>query len=207
MLTNEQLNTILAATPNAVLDQLRGSAWIAGGFIGSVLRGEQPADLDIFCTSRAGAARVAKALGLTSETANAYSGTLDGLHVQVIRRWTFRTPAACLAAFDFTLCQAAVGIRKGVWSSWTTPAWHTDHASRTLVYTHPDRKEDCAGSFLRAIKFARRGYILPMKTLAAVTCRMLRECDISHSYGEGDFIQSMTAACARAQVGISSSNA
>lgn len=50
--------------------------------------------------------------------------------------------------------------------------FYPDLAAKRLTYCAPKRIEEAGGSLLRVLKFYRRGYIIPLDSLAAVIARL-----------------------------------
>jgi hypothetical protein len=148
---------------------------IAGGFIRSVIAGEKISDVDLFVDQRARAQAVAVQIagpeGRVSETQNAL--TIAGrIPVQIITRWTFDSPQAVVASFDFTIARAAIWFDGKRWHSAVDTRYYADLAAKRLVYMCPIRNEDAGGSMLRVLKFYKRGYVIPVDSLGAVMARM-----------------------------------
>lgn len=99
-----------------VLSSLGGHGWIAGGCIREwwISRSIKNTDVDIWFPNEASVAFAKdKALShnwkLTKETAASINfSTSNGIWVQLIKKCYFPTPADTIAAFDFTVCCAAV---------------------------------------------------------------------------------------------------
>lgn len=155
-------------------------AFIAGGFIRSVICREEIQDLDLFARDK----DTAKMIAVLSsgnkyhESDNAYTFKVDGLTVQVIHRWSFDEPVDCIKSFDFTIACAAIILEKqtpfqyAVWSICDV-AFYRDLAAKRLVYRSPIRAEEAGGSLLRVLKFYQRGYRIPLASLAAVISRLM----------------------------------
>jgi len=124
--------------------------------------------------------------------------------VQFITRWTFpileggddegRGPALRLIeSFDFTVCQAVIWAEiippplieanaeiKPIYKFYSLASdfFYPDLAARRLVYTFPQREEEAGGSFMRVIKFIKKGYNVQAPTLAGVVARILSKLTI-----------------------------
>lgn len=154
--------------------------FVAGGYIRAMVAGEQASDVDLFCSSADDADRFARELAgekhRVHRTENALTVLGFGLPVQFIHRWTFRSPADCLASFDFTIARAAfwwdVDDVAASWRSMVDPDFYADLAAKRLVYRSPIRNEDAGGSLLRVLKFYQRGYRIPLDSLGAVIARL-----------------------------------
>jgi hypothetical protein len=105
-----------------------------------------------------------------------------------------------IQSFDFTVCQAVIWAEKKLipdvdlnnihpeavhkghevikFYSLTSDSFYPDLAARRLVYTFPQREEEAGGSFMRVIKFIKKGYNVQAPTLAGVTARILSKLTI-----------------------------
>jgi hypothetical protein len=160
--------------------------FLAGGFVRSVIAREEVNDIDLFANGKSLANQVANELAdkfqsRVYSTDNAYTVRAKPFTLQVIHRWTFPSPQDCVASFDYTIARAAVwastsvdahGNTSHTWASACDPSYYEDLAARRLVYRSPVREEAAGGSFLRLLKFYRRGYTAPLDTIAAVMSRM-----------------------------------
>lgn len=181
---------------------------IAGGFIRSIIAGEEIRDIDLFGPEQAlrdAAQEVAIERGVAEhETGNAITVVAPPrAPLQFITRWDYSRDdvAKCLAELDFTVCQAAVWWQPfedkgGVWRTMCSESFYPDLAARRLVYTFPQRDEEVGGSLLRVRKFLMRGYNIQALALAGVMARVyseVRDSALAHEGEEG---------CARAIAGI-----
>ena len=57
-------------------------------------------------------------------------------------------------------------------------------AAKRLVYLSPVRSEDAGGSILRVLKFYKRGYNIPLDSLAAVIGRLNSGVDHRATHGD-----------------------
>ncbi len=171
---------------------------MAGGFIRSCIANEPPNDIDMFVSSKIEAKGLSELLALEFrhdhrrghrdqpryvETDNAFTIT-EGYKtpLQIIHRWTFKTPLECIESFDFTIARAAVwwggptelgaGMHPEGWQSACDDDFYSDLAAKRLVYKSPVREEEAGGSMLRVLKFYQRGYRIPLDSLGAVMARM-----------------------------------
>jgi len=198
-LSKTDLNFILSRCPRDVLKLLRGNPgtlFLAGGFIRSTLAGEKVSDIDLFGGSADDLLRIAK--DLTLERKGRYFKTDNAITVlappripvQFITRWVFTGPMTCINSFDYTVCQAVIwtekievevtgddppGTKKPaiVFHSAISDAFYQDLAARRLVYTFPDREEEAGGSFMRMVKFIKKGYNIQAPSMAGVMSRIL----------------------------------
>ena len=122
--------------------------------------------------------------------------------VQFITRWVFKDPGLCISSFDFTVCQAVIWTEKVevggkdeikpggrvdvnigkppdatkpqiIFHSAISDAFYQDLAARRLVYTFPQREEEAGGSFMRMVKFIKKGYNIQAPSMAGVMSRIL----------------------------------
>lgn len=206
-LSPHDLQWALKLLPKEVLEVLQlfpGHVFVAGGFIRASISNEKINDIDIFVDSKETAENVAnffmsRRFGYRSpqdfrriDTDNAF--TILGvtkIPLQVIHRWTFTTPAECIASFDFTVAASAIywvpDLTKadelatkpaGKWTSLTDPNFYADLAAKRLVYRAPDREEEPGGSMLRVLKFYQKGYRIPLTSLALIMARCVAGVDI-----------------------------
>lgn len=146
---------------------------IAGGFIRSLIAKEKVNDIDVFCTDEAAAKELADALCPIRNkqfwTENAVTFTLQGRTVQVIHRWLFANFRSLLEHFDFTIAQACVWYnhKEGKWKHACCSEYYHDVAAKRLVYTNP-KEPEAGATMLRILKFVKRGYCIPMESLAQV---------------------------------------
>jgi hypothetical protein len=195
-LSKTDLNFILSRCPRDVLKLLRsnpGTLFLAGGFIRSTLAGEKVSDIDLFGGSADDLLRIAK--DLTLERKGRYFKTDNAITVlsppripvQFITRWLFKDPGLCISSFDYTVCQAVIWTEKieidapdpelkktkTIFHSAISDAFYQDLAARRLVYTFPQREEEAGGSFMRMVKFIKKGYNIQAPSMAGVMARIL----------------------------------
>jgi hypothetical protein len=194
-LSKTDLNFILSRCPRDVLKLLRdnpGTLYLAGGFIRSTLAGEKVSDIDLFGGSADDLLRIAK--DLTLERKGRYFKTDNAITVlappripvQFITRWLFTDPLVCIDSFDYTICQAVIWTElmdivpeepgqemKSIFRSAVSEHFYQDLAVRRLVYTFPQREEEAGGSFMRMIKFIKKGYNIQAPSMARVMSRVL----------------------------------
>ena len=196
-LSKTDLNFILLRCPRDVLKLLRdnpGTLFLAGGFIRSTLAGEKVSDIDLFGGSADDLLRIAK--DLTLERKGRYFKTDNAITVlappripvQFITRWLFSDPRVCILSFDYTICQAVIWTEqidiipdepgqerqtKIIFHSAISDAFYQDLAARRLVYTFPQREEEAGGSFMRMVKFIKKGYNIQAPSMAGVMARIL----------------------------------
>jgi len=152
---------------------------VAGGYIRDFLRAQEPKDIDLFCTTqdRFDAATVWMDTHdlYRRETATTTTYQLE-YPVQVIKNIYYRDHDDLIRSFDFTNCQAAVWYDGG-WVGRCTPEFIEAVKTGTTSYTGPDRAETPAGSFLRMLKFLRRGWDVDQDSIAHVVGRMITRLD------------------------------
>jgi hypothetical protein len=200
-LTPSDLNFILTRCPKDILKLLKdnaGELFLAGGFIRSTIAGDKVSDIDLFGTSAEKLLQIAK--DLTLERKGRFFKTDNAITVlappripaQFITRWVFSSGCyeaiaeMLIKSFDFTICQAVIwaeeivfdtpeekGKKKYVFHSRCSSHFYSDLAAKRLVYTFPQREEEAGGSFMRVIKFVKKGFNVQAPTLAGVTARIV----------------------------------
>lgn len=189
-LSHHDLLQCVRRLPATVRDLLkaRPDLIVAGGYIRACVAGEKVSDIDIMCPSKdaggACALLLSKATGDARiyKTDNALTVKLRPVPAQFITRWTFDSPEAALASFDFTIACAAFWWDpkegpSGRWCSMVHDDFYPDLAAKRLVYLAPVREEEAGGSMLRILKFYQRGYRIPLDSLGAVMARMFVAID------------------------------
>jgi len=179
------LNFICSRIPKDIRKALKdspGSLILGGGFIRATLAGERVTDIDLFgptidLVNVVALNLCAERRGKVHRSDNAITVLAPPrIPVQFITRWTFNDPFTLINSFDFTICQAAVWIDHDgelyKFHSVVSDDFYQDLAARRLVYTFPERVEDAGGSFLRVIKFVKKGYNVQPPSLAGVTARL-----------------------------------
>lgn len=193
-LSRHDLIQCVRRLPAAVRDLLkaRPDLMVAGGYIRACVAGEHVSDIDLMCPSKDAGAASALALSQTCgnvkihTTENALTVKLRPVPAQFITRWTFATPEAALASFDFTIACAAFwwdpkAGTAGAWCSMVHDDFYADLAGHRLVYLSPVREEEAGGSMLRILKFYQRGYRVPLDSLGAVMARLVRALDFKRA--------------------------
>jgi len=199
-LSYHDLQFVLQRAPWGLLHVMRKPEWagrifVGGGFIRSVVAGDEVNDVDVFVKSKADAQALSIHLAKISpeqysapaqrrdagiiETDNAITLTKIKPTVQIIHRWVFENPEDVANSFDFTICCAVFwwgakepGSRPN-WQSFCEDRFYQDVASRRLIYRSPKRNEDAGGSLLRVLKYYQKGYRIPVDSLAAVIGRLM----------------------------------
>ncbi len=170
-LSQLDLDRVVRALPEGVRDTLTsvGKGIVAGGFIRAVLAGEEPNDLDIFgnfdkdqATAFADDCDHAGGYYYTPTT---LSVEVNGRKTQIVYGHRYGSALEVLAAFDFTVCQAAVwyDIKEFGWRSACATTFYSDLAARRLIYTAPRRPKEthvrgAANSAARLVKYSLKGY-------------------------------------------------
>ena len=161
---------------------------VAGGFLRCVVNKERIKDIDIFSPTKEQALAAHKDLLERNagkevkivETKNAISiRNVEGRFVQFITRWSYPDPETLLNSFDFTIARAAIWYDKdkGIWDSLIDENFYADVAAKRLNFLAPVRQEDPAGSLLRVLKFVKKGYNIPSKSLAGVVARVAKAAE------------------------------
>lgn len=181
---------------------------VAGGYLRSILLRERIKDIDVFSPSAEIAEKNFRVLSTESSvtqntildviiTGNAYTiKKLEGKDVQFIHKWCYPTPEALIKSFDFTISCAAFwwDEDKNDWDSVVDEKFYHDCAAKRLTFRFPNRKEEPAGSILRVLKFAQRGYTIDNKSLAGVAVKL-----VGGSVAEGnivcDYDETVRAVC------------
>jgi hypothetical protein len=181
-----------------------GKVFVGGGYLRSLVAGESVSDIDIFVGSKDDGYALAQMLvklklGLRPivsaddilahqnseekvasnihETDNAFTLTCYRPVIQIIHRWTFSTGPDVANSFDFSVCCAVFWWETPGWSSFCHDSFYPDLAARRLIYLSPQRNEDAGGSILRVLKYLKRGYNIPLESLAAVIARLTKGVD------------------------------
>jgi hypothetical protein len=172
----------LPSPVEALLRKYPDASFVAGGYIRAVIAGEEISDIDLFAPSKEAAREYCDFLRTSYpgaravETENAVTVIPKELPftLQVIHRWNFAHPEQVIASFDFTIAQAIIYLsgpyveKRGI----CCPHYYEDLAAKRLVYTAPHREEEAGGSFLRLLKFQKRGYSAPLPSIAGVLQRI-----------------------------------
>lgn len=173
--------------------------FLAGGFIRATIAGERVSDIDLFGSNADFLLTQAKDLAYNRKGKHHVSKNAitvmapPRIPVQFITRWLFKDPAKLIASFDFTVCQSVIWaethkveklmpiedkdkpqeyIDKTVFRCMVSDEFYQDLAARRLVYTFPVRSEEAGGSFMRVIKFVKKGYNVQAPSLAGVIARV-----------------------------------
>lgn len=173
------LHRIKRVLPKPVAELMaKKTIFLGGGFIRSIIASEPINDIDLFVGPDHNPDDVVDLLkdqvggGKPYKTENATTLRSRPWTIQVIHRWRYTTAEELIKAFDFTICQAAVWIKGDEWGSVCHPSYYEDLAGKRLIYTSPVREEAAGGSFIRALKYGKRGYRMPMLDWALVIERL-----------------------------------
>lgn len=151
-----KLDMTALAGKKPAISPTKGS-WVAGGAVRQWLTGDEKAsDIDVFAESKEAAEKFMadRCSGWRRVASNPTATTMKSgrLIVQVIHHY-HDSIAACLDAFDFTLCQFA-------WDG--EQAWATPNALISIARRHLAVHKIQAGfeldSLRRAFKYAEKGY-------------------------------------------------
>lgn len=159
-----------------------GKIFVGGGFLRSIVSGDDTNDIDVFVPSKELGWELAKCLCLVTDgkdkaegvykTDNAFTLLNYKPAIQIIHRWTFNFAAQVCQAFDFTCCCAVFWWDGASWRSVCDERFYCDVAAKRLIYRAPTRNEDAGGSMLRVLKYYQKGYRIPLDSLANVMTRL-----------------------------------
>lgn len=205
-LTNEQVAKVAGELPGAVrglIAQSPGELYLAGGFIASVLTGETPRDVDLFCAQSA-RSRILKRMhddgwALQSITKKSHTFVVDGqgreesVDVQLITSRDFREPEDVLK-FDFVHCEAAIWMGGDDGTdpeSYCTGAVYRDAiATKELI---PDNLSNPIHTADRMRKFLERGWTITPGNLSFILAAVAKEVNAKGLDG-GDLYNLLTGA-------------
>lgn len=200
-LTQTDMNYLEMRIPRDIIAMMKRNPenlFVAGGFIRSIIAGEPVSDIDLFSTTPVQAEIFAEELaamrgGKTHYSRNAVTVLAPPRKpVQFITRWVFENPQQLIDSFDFTVCQAVLWYRLETLTdeegtskvnlntelhSLCSNGFYPDLAAKRLVYTFPVREEEAGGSFMRMLKFIRRGYNIQAPNMAGVMARIVKKID------------------------------
>ncbi len=201
-LTRTDLGFVVSRIPKDIRELVQNypSLNIAGGFIRTTIAREKVSDIDLFGPDKSTLKMAAQELALTRkgrtyETKNAITVlAYPRKPAQFITRWCFDSTEKLIESFDYTIAQAAIGMRidgetgKHVWYGLCSDEFYPDLAARRLVYTAPRRAEDAGGSMMRLRKFLQRGYTIQAPSMAAVIARLMSGINLErlHNIADGD---------------------
>lgn len=158
----------------------KGSIFIGGGYLRSVITNEKVNDIDVFVKSEKEAELLAFKLAYDKKdvhkTDNAY--TIRGnTIIQIIHRWVFEKPEDVGNSFDFTICCAVIYFENDKFESYCDDRFYIDLAAKRIMYRSPVRNEDAGGSMLRVLKYYQKGYRIPLFSLGKVVARLISGID------------------------------
>lgn len=194
-LDEHDLRRLERALPRAVLLVLQrhDDVRVAGGFIRSVVAGEEVNDVDVFPARSDDAQSLADEIARTPflvgaapahvlKTLNAMTVLSDPV-VQVIHRWEAATPTELLDGFDFTVGAACVWWEGGRLRSLVHPRFYRDLAARRLTFISPVDGDEAGGSILRVAKFSKRGYRASAYQVARIIAAIIEEAQKKTQHG------------------------
>lgn len=210
------LQWCLRRAPRKVLEAMKkhgAKVMVAGGYIRSCITNEHINDIDLFVDNKDFGRTLALELAegdekRIHETDNAFTVKGYRYPVQIIHRWLFTSPEACILSFDFTIARAAFWCVNEIigehvdpakpdelpqptsistWASACDARFYPDLAGKRLIYCSPVRIEEAGGSMLRVLKFYQRGYRIPLDSLGKVISRlcMAVKWEDIHERGDG----------------------
>ena len=161
-----------------VLKEFPGQAFVAGGYIRSVISRMPIKDVDIFSMSPVVAEKVAYSIvggngEMLYETENAFTVKDSRPIVQSIRRWSGETITGCLNTFDITTAKAAIWWERGEWFGLCHENYYAHLMAKRAVYETPSQDIDAGGSLLRMIALAKRGYDIDEASLSECLYRLV----------------------------------
>lgn len=172
------LTLIVRSLPEMVRNAMRGynaaEFIVAGGFIRTLLMGQTPRDLDLFCNNTSSAEHwminVQRSAGEEFSGGRRWSAIGDGSKITILEliwRHKFDGPAGLLDDFDLRMSKAAVWYdpTEEKWRSFIDPMFYQDNVRRELVFCNPppDPRD-----LLRVFKFVQEGYSIDPVNMAKV---------------------------------------
>lgn len=157
-------------------NQFTGEAYIAGGAIASLLRGETPKDYDIFLRNEDTVTTISAALSEAGKVAccteRALSFDLDGINIQLVTaHWG--APEFMVAKFDFVHC---MGYYDYLHNELVAIQVVKDACENSRIVYCPAANP--VRSFVRAIKLEARGWTLPQEQVLKIV-REIQGLDLS----------------------------
>lgn len=195
----EDLNYIVRNLPKDVRSLLQKDAgvYLAGGFIRAMVAGEKVSDIDLWGADKKHLDIVAELFAgkrqvrcMTTDNAHTIL-TMGRTPVQFITRWTYDDPVKLAEAFDYSIAQAVVWYRDGIWQSWVGEFFYPDLAAKRLRYLCPVRNEDAGGSLLRMQKFISRGYRISPESMGKVIARLMCGVRIDQFAGQDEEMRAL----------------
>lgn len=195
--TQQAIHNIVKGLPHDLRDLMIKNSkesdkllFLGGGFIRSSIMGETPNDIDLFGPDKEFLELIATKLvnlrlqegqSLTKlhKTRNAFTVLTPGrMPVQLVYRWLFNDPVAMMLSFDFTMCQSVIYWADGKAHGGHVETFYQDIATKSLIYTAPDRNEDAGGSMLRVTKLLRKGWYIDPENLGKVMSRVFSKVNL-----------------------------
>jgi len=226
-LTWHDLQFALLRCPKTLLNLMKepkykDQIFVGGGFLRSIVSGDEINDIDIFTVSKDLAVELSleltarklhgpptnptyqgrqheittKDLDKLSEhihtTENALTLTAFNPPLQIIHRWNFGSVGSVAESFDFTCCCAAFSYNGIEWESYCDDRFYPDVAARRLIYRFPVRDEEPGGSMLRILKYYKKGYRVPLDSLGGVIARLMNKVSFDAVHNEGQLADVIT---------------
>lgn len=170
----DRLRILLACTAPELCARFCDEAYVAGGAISSLIRGETPKDYDIFLRTTGLAMELSSALAEKAQhsTDRALSFDVDGQMIQLVYAHVGE-PETMVSEFDFLHCKGyyAYGNRVLV-----VPEETREAAENSMLLYVPVANP--VRSFWRAIKLEQRGWTLPQDTVLQIV-REIQKLDLS----------------------------
>jgi len=173
--------------------------FIAGGFVRACVANEPIYDIDVFVPSKEIAQDYAARLCTTYRHRLIHADNVITVRghtypIQFIYRWVFDDVTECITNFDFTVACAAIWTRlepnsRLKWQSICDNDFYPDLKAKRLTYRNPARNKDARGSLLRALKFRRHGYHIPLSSLSAIIFRIVYGARRANNLSEDDLNQ------------------
>ncbi len=171
--------------------QTTDGAWIAGGFVRSLISGETPRDIDVFFKDNEALLHFVRANRLEvcyDHKRRLFTSSKDGHKIDLVDFMYFRDVIELLNSFDFRMCQVALS---GFYELWANPKGLQDIKDKKLVIQEKYDLEQEPIKLYRTIsrirKFVKRGYVmdsLELKKILDVIPESMkfRNMDFSETY-------------------------
>lgn len=186
-LRDSDLHRVVQMLPEDVRVLIRQHGFaLAGGSIRARVSGDAVSDFDLYAPASLTQEAISAAAIVFAEArgSRVFTGrnaltiaTVGRTPVQIITRYRMGTPDDLIRRFDFTVAQAVVWYSDGHWLSLISDDFYADVAARRLVYVNPSAPYEVGASLLRARKFLRRGWQLPIPSLTDLVVRLVCEVE------------------------------
>jgi len=152
-------------------------AYLAGGYLRSVIGNEPISDYDIFFSydkanlqSHLHTWSPSADLAGIEETENSFliPKRLDCPPIQFIWRWKFTDAKDLIDKFDFTIAKAVIWYNGSDWCGLVCDTYYQDLAAKRIVYSSGVPGNEGAGHIARLLKFIARGYSIGPNDLANI---------------------------------------